>query len=59
MLSICSKCPGWLLTFAYEPKFCSRCGSRIGRSVPILEYALILFLAVWIVLVAGGRGKFW
>ncbi len=46
MLSFCSQCSGWLLTLAYEPKFCSRCGASIGRRVPVLQYAVLLGLAV-------------
>ena len=37
---------GWLLTLAYEPKFCSRSGASIGRRVPVLQYAVLLGLAV-------------
>jgi hypothetical protein len=41
MISFCSKCSGWLLTAIYKPKFCASCGSRIGRVVPLLEYAIL------------------
>jgi hypothetical protein len=51
MISFCSKCSGWLLTFAYKPKFCAVCGSPIGRVVPILEYAIMVAVAAAVVLV--------
>jgi hypothetical protein len=49
MISFCSQCSGWLLTVVYEPKFCSLCGASIGRRVPLLEYAIILVVAVAVV----------
>jgi hypothetical protein len=52
MISFCSQCSGWLLTVVYKPKFCSRCGSSIGRRVPLLEYAIVLGVAaavVWVI----------
>ncbi len=52
MISFCSQCSGWLLTLAYEPKFCSRCGVSIGRRVPVLQYAVMLAVAaavVWVI----------
>jgi hypothetical protein len=39
----------WLLTLVYQPRFCSRCGSSIGRRVPLLEYAIILAVAAAVV----------
>jgi subtilase family serine protease len=50
MLSFCSNCSGWLLTLAYQPKFCTRCGSPIGRVVPLLEYAILAAVAAAVVL---------
>jgi hypothetical protein len=50
MISFCSQCPGWLLTFVYQPKFCAACGSEIGRRVPLLEYAIVLAVAAAVVL---------
>jgi hypothetical protein len=49
MISFCSQCSGWLLTFVYQPKFCSLCGSLIGRRVPLLEYGIILAVAAAVV----------
>jgi hypothetical protein len=52
MISFCSKCSCWLLTFAYEPEFCASCGVVIGRRVPILEWSFVLLLAaavVWVI----------
>jgi hypothetical protein len=49
MISFCSQCPGWLLTFVYQPKFCSLCGASIGRRVPLLEYAIVLTVAAAVV----------
>jgi hypothetical protein len=49
MLSFCSKCSGWLLTFTYKPKFCAACSSPIGRVVPILEYAIMAAVAAAVV----------
>jgi hypothetical protein len=49
MVSFCSKCSGWLLTLTYKPKFCSLCGSSIGRRVPLLEYAIVLAVAASVV----------
>jgi hypothetical protein len=49
MLSFCSKCSGWLLTLAYEPKFCDCCGASIGRVVPLLEYAIMAVVAAAVV----------
>jgi hypothetical protein len=39
MISFCSQCSGWLLTLAYEPKFCSRCGGggRLGDCELIIQ----------------------
>jgi hypothetical protein len=49
MISFCSKCSGWLLTLVYKPKFCTRCGSPIGRVVPLLEYAILAAVAAAVV----------
>jgi hypothetical protein len=49
MISFCSQCSGWLLTLVYEPRFCSRCGASIGRRVWLLEYAIVLAVAVAVV----------
>jgi hypothetical protein len=52
MISFCSKCSGWLLTFAYEPEFCASRGVVIGRRVPILEWSFVLLLAAavgWVI----------
>jgi hypothetical protein len=49
MISFCSQCPGWLLTFVYQPKFCAVCGASIGRRVPLLEYAIVLAVAAAVV----------
>jgi hypothetical protein len=49
MISFCSQCPGWLLTFVYQPKFCAACGASIGRRVPLLEYAIVLVVAAAVV----------
>jgi hypothetical protein len=51
MISFCSKCSCWLLTLAYQPKFCASCASPIGRVVPILEYAILAAVAAAVVLV--------
>jgi hypothetical protein len=50
MLSFCSNCSGWLLTVVYKPRFCTRCGSPIGRVVPLLEYAILAAVAAAVVL---------
>jgi hypothetical protein len=49
MISFCSECRNWLFTFVYQPRFCSRCGSLIGRRVPLLEYAIVLAVAAAVV----------
>jgi hypothetical protein len=49
VISFCSKCSGWLLTFTYKPKFCGACSSPIGRVVPILEYAIMAAVAAAVV----------
>jgi hypothetical protein len=38
-----------ICSLTYKPKFCSRCGSSIGRRVPLIEYGIILAVAAAVV----------